>query len=229
MQNRDLVLSISLTIFLVSLTHFTIIINIPNNVLAQTPTLSSNETYHFVKEWGSNGTAEGQFQYPQGIATDSSDNVYVVDSGNNRIQKFSSNGNFITKWGSSGTGDGQFDRPTGIATDSSDNVYVAEFGNDRIQKFDSSGSFITEWGSEGIVEWQFDDPFNIAIDSINNAYVADTGNNRVEVFAPGINPSIISDGGKFNGENSSSTTTGNTTANSEKPTPSQPTGITDQV
>ena len=44
--------------------------------------------------------------------------MYVADYGNNRIQKFDSNGNFITKWGSKGTGDGQFDYPTGIAVDS---------------------------------------------------------------------------------------------------------------
>ena len=43
-----------------------------------------------------------------GVAVDSSGNVYVADSGNNRIQKFDSNGTFITKWGSTGTADGQF-------------------------------------------------------------------------------------------------------------------------
>ena len=52
-----------------------------------------------------------------GIAVDSSGNVYVADSDNNRIQKFDSNGNFITKWGSNGSGDGQFNGPIGIAVD----------------------------------------------------------------------------------------------------------------
>ena len=46
------------------------------------------------------GTGDGQFKTPSGIAVDSSDNVYVTDGGNNRIQKFDSNGKFITKWGS---------------------------------------------------------------------------------------------------------------------------------
>jgi DNA-binding beta-propeller fold protein YncE len=56
-------------------------------------------------------------------------NVYVVDSQNERIQKFDSNGNFITKWGSEGTDDGQFWLPHDIAIDSSDNVYVVDSGN----------------------------------------------------------------------------------------------------
>ena len=45
---------------------------------------------------------------PKGVAVDSSGNVYVADTGNDRIQKFTSNGTFITKWGSNGNGDGQF-------------------------------------------------------------------------------------------------------------------------
>ena len=53
-------------------------------------------------------TADGQFSFPNGVAVDSSGNLYVVDFDNNRIRKFNSNGTFITKWGSYGTGDGQF-------------------------------------------------------------------------------------------------------------------------
>ncbi|HOL09915.1 MAG TPA: SBBP repeat-containing protein, partial [Bacillota bacterium] len=66
---------------------------------------------------------------------DSSDNIYVVDLNNHRIQKFNASGEFLTKWGSFGTGDGQFDFPYGVAVDSSGNVYVADTGNHRIQKF----------------------------------------------------------------------------------------------
>jgi DNA-binding beta-propeller fold protein YncE len=55
--------------------------------------------------------------------------VYIVDSQNERIQKFDSDGNFITKWGSEGYGDGQFWLPHDIAIDSSDNVYVVDSGN----------------------------------------------------------------------------------------------------
>ena len=81
------------------------------------------------------GTGDGQFIRPAGLSVDTSGNIFVVDEGNNRIQKFDSNGNFITKWGTQGTGDGQFEEPTGIALDSSGNVYVVDRGNSRIQVF----------------------------------------------------------------------------------------------
>jgi DNA-binding beta-propeller fold protein YncE len=59
----------------------------------------------------------------------------VAEDGNNRIQKFDSNGVFITKWGSYGSGDGQFYHPQGVSVDSAGNVYVADTDNHRIQKF----------------------------------------------------------------------------------------------
>jgi len=42
----------------------------------------------FLTAWGSQGSGDGQFQYPFGVATDGSGNVYVADEGNSRIQKF---------------------------------------------------------------------------------------------------------------------------------------------
>lgn len=108
------------------------------------------------------------------IATDSSGNVYVVDSAastSERIQKFDSNSKFITKWGKSGDGDGQFNSPKGVATDSSGSVYVVDNSNNRIQKFDSDGKFVTKWGEYGFVssgagaEGKFNNPKDVATDS----------------------------------------------------------------
>jgi DNA-binding beta-propeller fold protein YncE len=44
-----------------------------------------------MKVWGSEGSGNGEFKDPSGVAIDSSDNVYVADMGNNRIQKFKYN------------------------------------------------------------------------------------------------------------------------------------------
>ncbi len=73
----------------------------------------------FLAKWGSEGSGDGQFRSPWGIAVDASGNVYVADFGNDRVQKFGPDGAFITKWGSEGTGDGQFayQNPTGLAVD----------------------------------------------------------------------------------------------------------------
>ena len=114
-----------------------------------------NSSGGFLTKWGSLGTGNGQFTAPQGIATDSSGNVYVADTGNNRIQKFDSSGTFVTAWGSLGIGNGQFSSPSGVATDSLGNVYVADAGNTRIQKFTSGGAFIAKWGSVGSGNGQF--------------------------------------------------------------------------
>ena len=145
---------------------------------------------NFIATWTSYDirNKQGKFESPNGIAIDSLDNVYIVDSHQpniknfDHIKKFDSNGNFITKWGNNGTGNGEFDRPEDIAVDSQDNVYVAEWGNNRIQKFDSNGNFITKWGTEGIGDGQFAYPIGIGIDSSDSVYVAEWGNNRIQKF-----------------------------------------------
>jgi DNA-binding beta-propeller fold protein YncE len=136
---------------------------------------------NYITQWGSNGSGDGQLNFPESVAIDSSGNVYIADSGNNRIQKFSSDGTFITKWGSLGNGTGQFHEPSGIAVDSSGNVYVADFSNDRIQKFSSTGTFITKWGSPGSGDGQFATPYGVAVDSSGNVYVSDE-NHRIQKF-----------------------------------------------
>jgi hypothetical protein len=137
----------------------------------------------FVTQWGASGTGTGQFSTPFGIAVDASGNVYVADSSNNRIQKFSSSGNFIIAWGASGTGTGQFSTPFGIAVDASGNVYVADSSNNRIQKFSSSGNFIIAWGALGTGNGQFSDPRGIAVDASGNVYVVDSVNSRIQKFS----------------------------------------------
>ena len=101
--------------------------------------------YVLAFSWGGYGILSGLFNQPGGITLDNSGNVYVVDSGNNRIQKFDSNGNLLLLWGGSGSATGQFNQPNGIAVDNTGNVYVSDYGNNRIEKFDSSGNYITSW------------------------------------------------------------------------------------
>lgn len=126
---------------------------------------------------------DGQFLIPQGIATDSSGNIYVADFDNHRIQKFNNTGTFLTKWGSLGTGDGQFDSPAYVAIDSTGNVYVTDMRNHRIQKFTSDGVFLTKWGSFGSGDGQLYFPRGIAVDFSGNVYVADTSNHRIQKFS----------------------------------------------
>ncbi|MFC2019925.1 hypothetical protein ACFLU4_08310 [Chloroflexota bacterium] len=141
------------------------------STIQPTPVSAAESPPVFLTKWGSEGSGDGQFDNPKGVAVDASGNVYVTDSGNHRIQKFDSSGNFITKWGSQGSGDGQFDWPKGVAVDASGNVYVVESG--RIQKFDGDGNFITKWGSYGSGDGEFDELYGVAIDASGNVYVPD--------------------------------------------------------
>ena len=61
--------------------------------------------------------------------------MYVADTGNHRIQKFSPSGQFLAKWGSEGSDDAQFVFPIGVAVDGAGDVYVTDTGNDRVQVF----------------------------------------------------------------------------------------------
>ena len=142
---------------------------------------SPEEPYKFERMWPYI-QQPWYFNLPRGIASDSYGNVYIADTGNSRIQKFSSDGNLITNWGSTGSGDGEFNRPEALIIDSSNNIYVADQCNHRIQKFTSDGEFVAKWGRYGLGDGQLNRPSGIAVDSSNNVYVADEGNNRIQKF-----------------------------------------------
>jgi DNA-binding beta-propeller fold protein YncE len=72
--------------------------------------------------------------------------VYVIDIGNNRVERFTGNGVFVGQCGSLGNVDGQFYNPTGMTVQfPQGHVYVADTGNSRIQEFTNDGKFINKW------------------------------------------------------------------------------------
>lgn len=127
-----------------------------------------------IHEFASYGTAAGQLREPFGIAVDQrSGDVYVVDTNNWRIEKFTSTGGFLMAWGwgvadgrtralqtctrrcfagFQGTGAGQLEFPEGIAVDedpassSYGDVYVVDIYNRRVQKFSPTGRFLLMFG-----------------------------------------------------------------------------------
>jgi aldose sugar dehydrogenase len=145
----------------------------------------------FITKWGGEyGSRDFEMMSPAGIALDQEGNVYVADTGNNRIQVFSSNGTLITEWGGHygdrdreyGRGAGHMRFPEGIAVDQEGNVYVADTGNNRIQIFSSNGTYITGWGRYSYEDGEMRFPEGIAVDQEGNVYVADTGNDLISVF-----------------------------------------------
>jgi sugar lactone lactonase YvrE/heme/copper-type cytochrome/quinol oxidase subunit 4 len=140
--------------------------------------------------WGKLGTDPGSVARPRGIAAGPDGSVYVVDTGNNRIQHFDPVGNLINFWGgSSGTdaakaATGLFNEPWGIAVGPDGSVYVADTWNFRIQKFDANGNFLATWGSSGNPDSNYAlyGPRAVAVDSQGRVFVADTGNKRIVIY-----------------------------------------------
>ncbi len=119
---------------------------------------------------------------PTSLAIDAAGDVVVADTGNERIQEFSSTGGFIRKWGKHGSGDSEFFNPRAVATDAAGHIFVANTDSSRIQEFDASGNFIRRWGTYGDGEGQFANPRGIATDAAGNVFVADSYNHRIQVF-----------------------------------------------
>ena len=151
--------------------------NIPPPAIARagtvpTVTLSNLHAYTF----GSNGSSNGLFSNPWGIAIDATGNIYVSDSGNNRIQKFDSNGNYLSQFGAPGIDNGQFNNPRGITVDAVGNIYVSDSGNNRIQKFNSNGSYLQQFAGT------LTGPTGIDIDAVGNIYVTNLNGGSVHKF-----------------------------------------------
>lgn len=138
--------------------------------------------HHYTGQWGSQGTANGQFGKAAGVAVDSQHNVYVTDADNNRIQKFNSNGQHLLTWDGSNTAAGKFFQPWRIAIDKNDHVYVVDRWNFRVVKFDANGTYLLSLGNEGLNDGEFDIADGVAVDNAGNIYVVDYGLDRVSIF-----------------------------------------------
>jgi len=136
------------------------------------------------------GTTDGQgtaarFMSLNGIALDSTGNIYVADAGTNAIRKITPSG-LVTTFAGGGT-TGQFGEPRGVAVDASGNVYVADYTAHVIYKITAAGAVSklagtapTAGAADGSTTTAlFNAPSGLALDSANNLYVGDTSNNTI--------------------------------------------------
>jgi sugar lactone lactonase YvrE len=153
---------------------------------------------------GATGSSDGtgsaaQFNGPSAIAVDSSDTVYVADTGNNTIRMITPAGVVTTLAGTAGVAgsiDGtgtaaQFNAPQGLALDASNNLYVADTGNSTIRIITPAAVVTTVAGTAGAVGGmdnvgglaQFNAPQGLTINS-TGIYIADTGNSTIRIMTP---------------------------------------------
>lgn len=141
------------------------------------------------------GVPGQSFHRPSDVAFDAAGNAYVADGygNNNRVSKFSRDGNFAKTWGQTGSAPGQFKGVRGIATDSAGNVYVADAGNKRIQVFDGEGNYKSEIGNIGT-------PMAICVSGGPTQYLYSSNSNDPEtldggeIYKLGLNGQVV---GKF--------------------------------
>lgn len=155
----------------------------------------NSTTSSLITEWGTQGGGNGQFNYPTGVAQDSSGNIYVADSQNLRVQKFSNTGTHLMNIGTGGSGTGQFNTPSRIAINPANgDIYVTDSSRNKVLVFNSSGVFQFEFGGTGSGNGQLSGPTGIVIAN-GGVFVVDTGNNRFTAWQ--LNGTWFTSSGSF--------------------------------
>ncbi len=162
---------------------------------------------------------------PYGVAVDTAGNLYIADSGNDRVRKVSTSGTITTVAGN-GTqgfsGDGgpatnaSLHTPAGVAVDTAGNLYIADSYNHRVRKVSTSGTITTVAGDgtqgfagDGGLATNADlsNPYGVTVDTAGNLYIADIYNDRVrKVSTSGTITTVAGNGAYgFSGDGGSAT------------------------
>ena len=134
--------------------------------------------------FGEDGTGDGMFKYPRGVAVTDKDEIVVADECNHRVQVFDSNGTFLRSFGHRGENAGEFTFPFGIAIYKNKNIFVTDYENHRVQIFSWEGRHLGSFGGKGSLDSQLLNPRGLSLVSNGNIIVADTGNKLIKIFTP---------------------------------------------
>ena len=134
-----------------------------------------------VLSFGQQGSSKGMFNGPSGVAVNERDEIAVSDSGNHRVQVFSSDGTYLRSFGEEGNRQGQFQTPSGIAFGTNDNIIVGESGNQFIQIFNGEGKYLSHFFSNS----SSTTPPGLSVDSDGNIIVTDCQNKLIKILSPG--------------------------------------------
>ena len=144
-----------------------------------------NVTIKVIKEFhgkpvscfGRQGSGNGMFRYPRGVAVTDSDEIVVTD--NTGVQVFDSNGTFLRSFPLQ-----SYSFLFGVAITKERTIFLTEYGYHRVQIFSWEGRHLGSFGSKGSLDSQLDFPWGLSLDSTGNVIVADSCNNLIKIFTP---------------------------------------------
>ena len=139
---------------------------------------------NFLMEWGSKGTAEGQFQVVHSIAVDRARRVYVADRANHRIQIFDQNGKFIVLWRA-------IRSPDSLMMSADGYVWVADGVTNKFLKYSLNGALQYSWGTYGVFPGGVWGVHQFSVDSEGNVYAAEALGGRTQKFRPKIDADAV--------------------------------------
>ncbi|CAH3134006.1 unnamed protein product [Pocillopora meandrina] len=134
-----------------------------------------------VLSFGEEGSSEGMFRLPWGVAVSAKDEIAITDHNNHRVQIFNSEGNYLRSFSTEGV---EFKFPTGITYHDNGNIFVADYGNSRIQIFKGKGEYVGSFGGRGSLDSQLLSPCGLSVDSDGNIIVTDSGDRLIKIFSP---------------------------------------------
>jgi DNA-binding beta-propeller fold protein YncE len=128
------------------------------------------------------GTGDGEWVLPHKLALDASDNMYIVDRENRRIQVFDKNLTYVRQFAN----DGWNPWDIGISRKGDDGFgYIADHAGERMHKISlKDGRILTTWGKQGRGPGEFDWVHGVVVDSRGAVYAADTYGQRLQKFVP---------------------------------------------
>lgn len=147
--------------------------------------LDAQEKLRFVLGTPDKGAEPGQFSEPHFIAVNRAGQIFVADTFNARIQKFSPQGEYLTRWGRIGEGAGEFHHMGYLARVDVDNkgfVYVREFDGGRIQKYTEEGEYVATFSQRGTGDGELDEGYGLSVIG-DRIYCPDTFQSRIQIFS----------------------------------------------
>jgi sugar lactone lactonase YvrE len=160
------------------------------------------------------GSNNDMFNKPSAVFVDASDNIYVADEGNSRIQKWvpgSITGTRVAGLADAmnnpnqGNESNQLKNPKDVYVDSNGTIFIADHQNSRIQKWtqgSTTGVTIAGKNKAGNAADFLAGPTNLAFDSSGNMFISDLGNNRIQKWAPNASSGTTVAGGTMAGSSS---------------------------